>query len=145
MNKEVREISRSFVAPRRVFPLSVWRGFTHILIHKYLHLSTCLKQHTESKNRICPFQVPIQMGHPEQMLMQSTAMNASSKNIIALLSDSNSAPPCEQRTSSVIGDIPGVPQQHVNNMCQRNVLCLQPARSLEDEGYLFKFGNNGSF
>ena len=44
-------------------------------------------------------------------------------HIIALLSDSH---PCEQHTSSVIGGIPGVPQQRVNNMCQRNVLCPQP-------------------
>ena len=39
MDKEVREILRFFVAPRRTIPLSVWRGFSHILIHKYLHLS----------------------------------------------------------------------------------------------------------
>ena len=41
MDKEVREISRFFVAPQRAFPLSVWRGFTDFLIQKYLHLGTC--------------------------------------------------------------------------------------------------------
>ena len=40
MEKEVRDILCFFVAPRRAFPLSVWRGFTHILIHKYRSLST---------------------------------------------------------------------------------------------------------
>ena len=40
MNKEVRESSRFFVVPPRAFRLSVWRGFTDFLIHKYLHLST---------------------------------------------------------------------------------------------------------
>ena len=40
MDKEVGGISRFFVAPRHAFPLSVWRGFAHILFQKYLHLST---------------------------------------------------------------------------------------------------------
>ena len=43
MDKEMREISRFFVAQRRAFPLSVWRGFTHIPIHKYLYLSRFIK------------------------------------------------------------------------------------------------------
>ena len=43
MDKSVREISRFYVAPPRVFPLSVrahFRASTHLFIHKYLHLST---------------------------------------------------------------------------------------------------------
>ena len=40
LGKEVREISRFFVATPRAFPLSVWHGFTDFLTHKYLHLST---------------------------------------------------------------------------------------------------------
>ena len=43
MDKSVREISRFYVAPPRVFPLSVrarFRASTHLFIHKFLHLST---------------------------------------------------------------------------------------------------------
>ena len=43
MDKRLREISRFFVAPPHVFPLSVrarFRASTHLFIHKYLHLST---------------------------------------------------------------------------------------------------------
>ena len=43
MDKRVREISRFFVAPPHVFPLSVCartRESTHRFIHKYLQLST---------------------------------------------------------------------------------------------------------
>ena len=39
MGKEVREISRFFVAPPRMFAPAVWASFTHFLTHKYLHLS----------------------------------------------------------------------------------------------------------
>ena len=56
MDKEVGEILRFFVVPRHAFPLSVWHGFMHILIHKYLNLSTyclflvtALMQHISSK------------------------------------------------------------------------------------------------
>ena len=44
MDKKVCEISHFFVALRRAFPLSVYCGFTHILIHKYLHLSRHLRE-----------------------------------------------------------------------------------------------------
>ena len=37
MGKEVREISRFFVAPPRMFAPAVWASFTHFLTHKYLH------------------------------------------------------------------------------------------------------------
>ena len=40
MGKEVREISRFFVAPPHVFAPRPLRGFTHFLTQKYLHLST---------------------------------------------------------------------------------------------------------
>ena len=39
MGREVREISRFFVAPPRAFPVSIWRGFTDFLNQKYIHLS----------------------------------------------------------------------------------------------------------
>ena len=39
MDKRVREMSRFFVAPPRVFPLSVWRVSGKLFIQKYLRLS----------------------------------------------------------------------------------------------------------
>ena len=39
MDKRVREISRSFVAPPRAFPLSVWAARNHTRTHKFTRLS----------------------------------------------------------------------------------------------------------
>ena len=47
MDKRLREILRFFVAPPRVFPLSVqarFRASMHLFIHKYLHLSILANQ-----------------------------------------------------------------------------------------------------
>ena len=44
MDRDVHEISRFFVSPPRPFPLSVCRGFTEFLIHKYLHFSSRIRR-----------------------------------------------------------------------------------------------------